>query len=91
MANQVEAPAFAELVDPQAEMTLIGSGYQFSEGPVWSPRDQCLYFSDIPGDARWRWSDADGMTLAMQFHEAKRTPSHPVGSAGPLPPALRSA
>jgi gluconolactonase len=60
MANQVEASAFAELVDPHAEMTLIGSGYQFSEGPVWSPRDQCLYFSDIPGDARWRWTEADG-------------------------------
>lgn len=63
MANQVEASAFAELVDPHAEMTLIGSGYQFSEGPVWSPREQCLYFSDIPGDARWRWTEADGMTL----------------------------
>jgi gluconolactonase len=63
MANQVEAPALAELVDPHAEMTLIGSGYQFSEGPVWSPREQCLYFSDIPGDARWRSSEADGMTL----------------------------
>jgi gluconolactonase len=63
MANQVEAPAFAELVDPDAQLTRIGSGYQFSEGPVWSPREQCLYFSDIPGDARWRWTEADGMTL----------------------------
>jgi gluconolactonase len=63
MTAQVEQPAFAELVDPDAQLTLIGSGYQFSEGPVWSPREQCLYFSDIPGDARWRWTEADGMTL----------------------------
>jgi gluconolactonase len=66
MANQVEAPAFAELIDPDAQLTLIGSGYQFSEGPVWSPRDQALYFSDIPSDARWRWTEADGMTLDAQ-------------------------
>jgi gluconolactonase len=63
MAPQVEVPAFAELVEPGAELTQIGSGYQFSEGPVWSPREQALYFSDIPGDARWRWTEADGMTL----------------------------
>jgi gluconolactonase len=63
MADQVEVPALAELVDPDAPLTLIGSGYQFSEGPAWSPREQCLYFSDIPGDARWRWTEADGMTL----------------------------
>jgi gluconolactonase len=63
MTPEVEVSAFAELVDPDVELTRIGSGYQFSEGPVWSPREQCLYFSDIPGDARWRWTEADGMTL----------------------------
>ena len=52
----VDSPEFAELVDPDAQMTEIGSGYQFSEGPVWDVRDEALVFSDIPGDARWRWT-----------------------------------
>jgi gluconolactonase len=52
-----------ELIDPDAQLEPVGSGYQFTEGPVWSPRDDCLYFSDIPGDARWRWHDSNGMTL----------------------------
>ena len=57
MIVDVDSPAFEELIDPAAELTELGSGYQFTEGPVWNPRDQSLYFSDIPGDARWRWSD----------------------------------
>ncbi len=62
----VDAPEFSELIDPEAELTLLGSGYEFSEGPVWNPREQCLYFSDIPGDARWRWSEQSGMELAAK-------------------------
>jgi gluconolactonase len=62
----VDTPEFAELIDPEAELTLLGSGYEFSEGPVWNPREQCLYFSDIPGDARWRWSEQGGMELAAK-------------------------
>ncbi len=57
----VDSPEFAELIDPAATMTEIGSGYQFSEGPAWDVRDQALVFSDIPGDARWRWTPETGM------------------------------
>jgi gluconolactonase len=62
----VDTPAFEALIDPGAELTLLGSGYQFTEGPVWNPREQKLYFSDIPGDARWRWSDGGGMELVAE-------------------------
>ena len=34
------------------------------EGPVWNPREQCLYFSDIKADTRRRWSERDGNTVA---------------------------
>ena len=46
------------LIDPDAELRRLGEGYQFTEGPVWSTQEQCLYFSDIPGDTRWRWTEA---------------------------------
>ncbi len=52
---------FATLVDPDAEMVILGSGYEFSEGPVWSAADNALYFSDIPGDVRWKWTSARGL------------------------------
>ena len=60
---QIDMTGFEELVDPTEQLTCIGSGYQFTEGPVWSARDRSLYFSDIPSDARWRWSQRDGMVL----------------------------
>jgi gluconolactonase len=59
-------PALAELIDAAAEFTLLGSEYLFSEGPAWNHRDQYLEFSDIPGDARWRWSEARGAELVMR-------------------------
>lgn len=62
----IDAPRFADLVDPSAELRLLGSGYVFTEGPVWSVEEQCLYFSDIPGDRRYRWSAERGMELVAQ-------------------------
>jgi gluconolactonase len=55
-----------ELIDPGAELTLLASGYQFTEGPVWNVAEQALLYSDIPGDARWRWSAERGVELDLQ-------------------------
>ena len=59
------ASALESLIDPAAELRCIGSGYQFTEGPVWVPAENCLLFSDIPGDTRWRWSEAGGMQVDL--------------------------
>jgi gluconolactonase len=59
----VDDPSFEALIDPGAALVKIGDGYEFSEGPVWNQRQQALYFSDIPGDKRWRWTEAGGMEL----------------------------
>jgi gluconolactonase len=61
MIVEIDSPTFADLIDPNAELVQLGSGYQFTEGPVWNPREQAMYFSDIPGDARWKWTAARGM------------------------------
>ncbi len=58
-------PAFAELVDLWAPVRQIGTGFQFTEGPVWHPRDQYLLFSDMPGDVRRRW-DRSGIREVMR-------------------------
>jgi gluconolactonase len=55
-----------DLIDPAAELTRVGEGYQFTEGPVWDAQAGCLYFSDIPGDARWRWTPDAGMELVQR-------------------------
>jgi gluconolactonase len=56
----------AELVDVEQEPRRLGEGYWFTEGPAWNHRDQFLMFSDIPADTRYRWSEADGVTVARK-------------------------
>lgn len=40
----------------------LGTGFLFTEGPVWHPTGQFLLFSDMPGDHLRRWSAGDGIT-----------------------------
>jgi gluconolactonase len=63
---QADTQRLGSLIDTGAELVTLGSGYQFTEGPVWSAAEGCLYFSDIPGDTRWRWSEAAGMEVALR-------------------------
>jgi gluconolactonase len=56
----------ADLIEPGAELRRLGSGYQFTEGPVWIAAQNCLEFVDIPGDTRWRWTEERGMEVALQ-------------------------
>ncbi|HMQ56943.1 MAG TPA: isochorismatase family protein, partial [Rhizobiaceae bacterium] len=58
MAHEALRPQFRQLIDEHAPVRQIGSGFTFTEGPIWHPRDQYLLFSDMPGDVRRRWDRA---------------------------------
>ena len=61
---EVNAPGLLDLVDADAELECIGSGFTFTEGPLWTNRDGgSLLFSDMPGDTRRRWSEAGGVEV----------------------------
>ena len=49
------------LIERNAPVEQLCTGFRFSEGPIWNPREQCLYFSDMPNDVRRRWSSRDGV------------------------------
>jgi gluconolactonase len=63
MAVESLDAAFDALVDSQAKLLRLGSGFVFTEGPVWHPRDQHLLFSDIPASTRYRY---DGENVVEQ-------------------------
>lgn len=50
-----------ELVDPSAEAEQLASGLGFLEGPVWDAANRRLLVSDVPGDARYAWSEEGGL------------------------------
>ena len=61
---EVNAPGLLDLVEADAELECIGSGFTFTEGPLWTNRDGgSLLFSDMPGDTRRRWSEAGGVEV----------------------------
>lgn len=60
MAIDAKSDKIFELVSKDVKVEKLATGCEFTEGPVWSPWENCLYFSDMPGDKRRRWSEAGG-------------------------------
>ena len=52
----------AGLIDPAGSIEALSSGYTWGEGPVWDHQRNCLYFTDVPSNICWHWSEADGAT-----------------------------
>ena len=52
MAVDMKSEKLEELVDPNVEVEQLATGFTFTEGPIWHPTEQVLYFSDMPGDVR---------------------------------------
>lgn len=55
MAHEAIETTFKALIDTDAPVSEIGGGFEFTEGPVWHPTENFLFFSDMPGDVRRRW------------------------------------
>ena len=66
MAVNVKSDALRELVDENAEVERLATGFTFTEGPIWNADEQALYFSDMPGNVRRRWSAEDGVREVMR-------------------------
>lgn len=64
-------PAFDALIPPDAEIEVISSGFEWSEGPVWIKDEESngggyLLFSDIPNNRVMRWEEGVGSSVWME-------------------------
>jgi gluconolactonase len=57
----------SDLVDPEATVERIASGFRFTEGPVWDARNDSLLFSDIRAHVIHRWSQRDGVSAYREI------------------------
>ena len=62
MPVSVQSDRVRELVDENAEVEQVATGFSFTEGPIWMA-DGSLHFSDMPGDKRRRWHPDEGVTV----------------------------
>jgi len=60
---EVKSDKLGSLVDENAEVEQLATGFTFTEGPIWNPEGQYLLFSDMPGDTRRRWDEQNGIEV----------------------------
>jgi gluconolactonase len=59
----VRSDRLGSLIDENAEVEQLATGFTFTEGPIWNPGGQYLLFSDMPGDTRRRWDEQNGIEV----------------------------
>ncbi len=59
-------PDLDDLIGPEARIEVLARGFDWSEGPVWMARRNCLLFSDVPRNVVWRWSAIDGLSVFLR-------------------------
>jgi len=71
MTHTATDPRFHAILDPNAPVNRLATGFIFTEGPLWHPVEKHLTFSDMPGDVRRRlWPDGRVEELARPSNKA---------------------
>ncbi|MEZ6052156.1 MAG: SMP-30/gluconolactonase/LRE family protein [Planctomycetaceae bacterium] len=62
--------SFDELISKDAELNVVASGFEWTEGPVWIPASGgepgYLLFSDIPRNSVFKWVEGQGASLYLK-------------------------
>lgn len=66
MSAEIRDPRFGAVVGTTIELQQLGTGYGFTEGPVWHPYERHLIFSDMPGNVMRRWTAGGGVVTFRQ-------------------------
>ena len=59
-------PAFFRVVETKGTPRLLGERFLWSEGPAWDPVGKALFFTDVPANTAYRWTNADGVRIFLR-------------------------
>lgn len=62
---EARSDAIWELLDKDATVEELATGFTFTEGPIWHPKDGYLLFSDMPADIRRKYTP-DGTVVEVR-------------------------
>lgn len=65
--------ALNNLINADAKVELLGTGYTWSEGPLWIESKKLLLFTDVPNNVIHKWTEENGVEVFL-------TPSGYTGS-----------
>jgi gluconolactonase len=60
------SPKLDPLIPKDARIEVLGSGFAWSEGPLWIKDGGYLLFSDIPRNSVMKWKQGEGVSLFMK-------------------------
>jgi len=66
MTHRAIDDRFRALIDEHTPVRQLGTGFTFTEGPLWHPREGSLIFSDMPADVRRRYVPGQGVTEILR-------------------------
>lgn len=64
-----------DIIDPATKIEKLGGNFGWSEGPVWVDALDALLFTDVPGNAIWKFKEGEGITEYLS----------PSGAVPPIP------
>ena len=76
-------PAFDQMVPKDAVIEKLAGGFTFTEGPVWRPQDQALWFSDVVGNVVRQWSPSGDVKVLIEKAGGDPGNVPPGGFVGP--------
>ncbi len=71
-------PRINQLIPANAKLEKLAEGFEWTEGPLWLPREQALLFTDIPKNTIYKWKQGEGISVYLR----------PAGYAGEDPPGF---
>ncbi|MDE2869113.1 MAG: SMP-30/gluconolactonase/LRE family protein [Chloroflexota bacterium] len=66
MNVEIRDERFRQVVGYDAPVEELAGGFDFTEGAVWNHVEDCLIFSDMPGNVMRKWTAADGIQVFRQ-------------------------
>ncbi|MFC4701399.1 SMP-30/gluconolactonase/LRE family protein [Glaciecola siphonariae] len=53
------------IISPDAAFEVLGTGYSWSEGPLWLPEQDMLIFSDVPQNTLYQYKEGEGVSVYL--------------------------
>jgi len=70
MSHIATDPSFHELISEYEPVRQLGTGFVFTEGPLWHPVEKTLLFSDMPDDVRRKWQNGQVTEIQRPSNKA---------------------
>ena len=61
MSIEIRDERFRTVIGGDVTVETLGTGFAFTEGPVWHPEEKHLIFSDMPGNHMRKWTPGGGI------------------------------